>query len=230
MSPHVSAADAHHTRYADSEAISAINTDVDHGSTAAHNYFSGSHADLTNVGTSDHHVRYSDSEAVSAVNAEASLSVDISGDADTLDGQHASEIGNSDQILLAKGTNDDINSSTNVTWNNTEVADAPYTFDGTTVTIEEAGMYEIRADADYSSNSQRVNANLAVQKNGSTVGVMGRSGYIRDADGHNNSSVHTSAVVDLVAGDSIRIRSSQEANNNNCVPNRSHFYIRKLFR
>jgi hypothetical protein len=62
MSPHVSTADAHHTRYADSEAISAINTDADHGSTAAHNYFSGSHADLTNVGASDHHTRFAASE------------------------------------------------------------------------------------------------------------------------------------------------------------------------
>jgi hypothetical protein len=78
--------DSHHTRYADSEAISAINTDADHGSTAAHNYFSGSHADLTNIGASDHHTRYADTEAVSAVNSETSLTVDISGDAETVDG------------------------------------------------------------------------------------------------------------------------------------------------
>jgi hypothetical protein len=48
------------------------------------------HAQLSDVGTDDHHSRYTDSEAVSAVNAEASLSVDITGDADTVDGQHAS--------------------------------------------------------------------------------------------------------------------------------------------
>lgn len=89
--------DDHHTRYADSEAISAINNDADHGSTAAHNYFSGSHADLSNVGsddhhpqahahdgtdgsgqvdhsdllnvnTADHHTRYADSEAIDAIN------------------------------------------------------------------------------------------------------------------------------------------------------------------
>jgi len=35
---------------------------------------------------------YTDTEAVSAVNAETSLSVDISGDADTLDGNHAADL------------------------------------------------------------------------------------------------------------------------------------------
>jgi hypothetical protein len=35
--------------YSDSEAISAINNDNDHGSTAQHNYFSGSYNDLSNV-------------------------------------------------------------------------------------------------------------------------------------------------------------------------------------
>src|SRR6056297_207116 len=65
---------AHHSRYADSEAISAINNDSDHGSTASHNYFSGSHNDLSDVGSNDHHTRYSDSEARSAVDG-ASVSV-----------------------------------------------------------------------------------------------------------------------------------------------------------
>jgi hypothetical protein len=39
---------------------------------------------------SDLHSKYTDSEAVSAVNGEGSLSVNISGDADTVDGNHAS--------------------------------------------------------------------------------------------------------------------------------------------
>src|SRR6056297_1486558 len=70
-----------HTRYEDSEAISAINNDSDHGSTASHNYFSGSHNDLSNIGSSDHHTRYSDSEARAAVDG---ANVDISGNAVSL--------------------------------------------------------------------------------------------------------------------------------------------------
>jgi len=50
----------------------------------------------THAGTTDaHHTRYANSEAIAAVNAEASLSVDISGDADTLDGEHASAFADS---------------------------------------------------------------------------------------------------------------------------------------
>jgi hypothetical protein len=189
-------------------------------------------ADLDNhsVLTDVHHTRYADTEAVSAVNAETSLTVDISGDADTVDGKHASASGNTDQILLVRGTNDDINTSAVVNWNTTEVSDAPYTFDGANVTIEEAGMYDIRADADFSDGTARASPNIGVQKNGNWVGVLGRTGYMRNADGHNASSVHTNAVLDLVVGDVIRIYSNQNASGSNIVPNRSQFYIRKLFR
>jgi len=37
--------------------------------------FSGSHNDLTDIGSSDHHTRYSDSEAVSAVESANPLSL-----------------------------------------------------------------------------------------------------------------------------------------------------------
>ena len=37
-----------HDKYTDSEAVAAINTDGDHGSTAPHNYFSGDYLDLAN--------------------------------------------------------------------------------------------------------------------------------------------------------------------------------------
>ena len=52
------------------------------------------HDELTNVGSSDHHSRYTDSEAVVAVNDQTSLAVDITGDADTVDGQNYSDIQN----------------------------------------------------------------------------------------------------------------------------------------
>jgi len=61
--------------YTDSDAISAINNDTGHGSTASHNY-------------------YTDSEAVSAVNAQNFLSVNISGDSDTVDGWDKADIQN----------------------------------------------------------------------------------------------------------------------------------------
>ena len=58
---------------------------------SGHNH---NHDELTNVGSSDHHSRYTDSETVAAVNGETSLAVDITGDADTVDGQNYSDIQN----------------------------------------------------------------------------------------------------------------------------------------
>lgn len=43
--------------YTDADARNAINTDSDHGSTASHDYFSGDHADLSNVQSDQHHSR-----------------------------------------------------------------------------------------------------------------------------------------------------------------------------
>jgi hypothetical protein len=57
-----------------------------------------SHSDLTDSPASAHHTRYADSEAVSAVNSEVSLTVDISGDSDTLDGEHASAFADSGHL------------------------------------------------------------------------------------------------------------------------------------
>jgi hypothetical protein len=62
------------------------------------NSISITHADLSDAPNSAHHTRYADSEAVSAVNAEVSLTVDISGDADTLDGEHASAFADSGHL------------------------------------------------------------------------------------------------------------------------------------
>jgi hypothetical protein len=62
ISSHTNDSSAHHTRYTDSEAISAVNNDGDHGSTASHNYFSGSHSDLTNINSNDHHTKTTSSD------------------------------------------------------------------------------------------------------------------------------------------------------------------------
>ena len=41
---------------------------------------------VTSIGSSDHHSRYTDSEAVAAVNGETLLTVNIAGDANSVDG------------------------------------------------------------------------------------------------------------------------------------------------
>lgn len=88
---HTNTSGAHHTRYADTEAVSAVNAEaslsVDIAGDA--DTLDGNHAGAfasAGHGHAQLHTKYTDSEAVSAVNAQTSLSVDISGDADTLNG------------------------------------------------------------------------------------------------------------------------------------------------
>lgn len=67
------------------------------------------HGDLSDSPSSAHHTRYADSEAVTAVNNETSLNVDISGDSDTLDGQHATSFAQSShQLEHNKGGSDEL--------------------------------------------------------------------------------------------------------------------------
>ena len=139
-----------------------------------------------------------------------------------------------DNILLAEGTTTDFNQSSwaNVSWSSTTFSDSSYTFDGTTATIQRDGQYEITAEADFSSSGgSRQNPNLGIQQNGSWVGVIGRSGYMRDAEGHNHSSIHARAVVSATAGDTIHTEAYGEADSGgSIVPDRAQFYIKKLDR
>lgn len=149
--------------------------------------------------------------------------------ADTVDGQHASDL--QDNILVASGTTTDINAQNSVNWGSATINDTAYSFDGTTITIQEAGTYEVSADADFTTSQTRTNPNLGVFKNGGRVGVMGRSGYTRNAEGHNSSSAHATAVVEANAGDTIYIEGYQGSDTGETVsPDRSQLYVKKLNR
>jgi len=92
----------HHSRYSDSEARSAVDgssVSVDHDNltgvgSSDHHSKTTSASELSDVSPDSdsdaHHSRYSDSEARSAVDG---ANVDIAGDADTVDGQDASDLG-----------------------------------------------------------------------------------------------------------------------------------------
>jgi hypothetical protein len=70
--------------------ISGVSSGDHHSKTSSASELSDVSADSV---SGAHHSRYSDNEAVTAVNNETSLSVDITGDADTVDGQDANDIG-----------------------------------------------------------------------------------------------------------------------------------------
>ena len=176
-----------HTRYSDSEAISAINNDSDHGSTASHNYFSGSHNDLSNIGSSDHHTRYSDSEARAAVDG---ANVDISGSAVSLST-------NSFDISEDTTTNELVISDSN----NVELIRQPES--GPTQFLQGVDAGPISAPED--SFTQLINAPVTSSlSSGSTVGytlsldnqsILSVEGEADGSGGIQNTSVSTSTPI-----------------------------------
>lgn len=126
----------------------------------------------------------------------------------------------------ARWTNND--TSTNLNVNNTtapifgtqDYNDDPtalYQQAGNTLTVLVAGRYDIRANLSLiginsGSNRQRTNVNARIAVNGTPVGAIAASGYIRWASGHDHSSVHVSEILNLNANDQITIITYREAN------------------
>lgn len=141
------------------------------------------------------------------------------------------KIGDENKVFLAEGSTTNINQTTTVSWSSTTFNDNAYSWDGSSqLTIEKAGRYEIHAEADFtSSGDTRQNPNLFIHQNNNIVGVGGRSGYVRDRESHNNSSVHSHAVISANSGDVIDVESRAEADTTGSVtPNRAMFYVKRI--
>ncbi|MGB5387663.1 MAG: hypothetical protein WBN20_12840 [Eudoraea sp.] len=93
-----------------------------------------------------------------------------------------------------------------------------YTATSTSLTIKETGRYDIRANLSFvgissgGNTHQRTNVNARIAVNGTAIGAIGASGYIRWASGHNHSSVHVSEILQLNANDVVTIITYREAN------------------
>lgn len=126
----------------------------------------------------------------------------------------------------ARWTNSDITTNLNV--NNTTApifgtldynddAATLYQQAGNSLTVLVAGRYDIRANLSLiginsGGNRQRTNVNARVAVNGTPVGAIAASGYIRWASGHDHSSIHVSEILNLNANDVITIITYREAN------------------
>ncbi|MBT8264092.1 MAG: collagen-like protein, partial [Muriicola sp.] len=121
------------------------------------------------------------------------------------------------------------NTSTNLNANNTiapifGIADYNddssnlYIATSTTLTVKEAGRYDIRANLSLEginssgNTEQRTNVNARIAVNGTAVGAIGASGYIRWASNQNHSSIHVSEILELPANAVITIITYREAN------------------
>ena len=70
------------------------------------------------------------------------------------------------------------------------------------VNITETGSYRLIVNASFTTTaSSRRAPEMYIQLNGSQVGTTASIGYMRRANGHNESSFHINEVIELTAGD-----------------------------
>ena len=111
-----------------------------------------------------------------------------------------------------------------------------YEVSGNTLIVKLSGRYDIRANfslvgINSGNNRQRTNVNARIAINGTPVGALAASGYIRWASGHEQSSIHVSEILQLNANDVISIITYREANSgtvNFSATGESSFVINKL--
>ncbi|MGV6832089.1 MAG: hypothetical protein ACWA5P_11090 [bacterium] len=100
------------------------------------------------------------------------------------------------------------------------------------VTIAETGRYRVIVNASIFQNSSARRApEMFLRVNGSQVGAYASTGYIRDNNGHEESSLHINEVIQVNAGDVINVAILRSAANN-AVTLRSvgstNIYIEKI--
>lgn len=86
-----------------------------------------------------------------------------------------------------------------------------YTFGTNSIIIPTTRSYEIKAHLYVFSTATRPNMRAQIFRNGSPIGSIAATAYIRNANGQNESSLHLNDDFSLVAGDIIDIRTQQEA-------------------
>ncbi|MCV6629454.1 MAG: hypothetical protein OIF50_06310 [Flavobacteriaceae bacterium] len=99
-----------------------------------------------------------------------------------------------------------------------------------TITINEAGIYNIDFNCYFSSFGNRSAPMATLVVNGSNTRVRAATGYIRNGSGHNRSSWNFHYTRRFDVGDSIRIFTEREAGSNttNIDTNFTTFVITKL--
>lgn len=111
-----------------------------------------------------------------------------------------------------------------------------YEVSGNTLIVKVSGRYDIRANlsvygVNSGNNKARTNLNARIAVNGSPVGALGATGYIRWASNHDHSSVHVNEILQLNANDVVSILTYREANSGTVQfsgTGESSFVINKL--
>jgi hypothetical protein len=116
-------------------------------------------------------------------------------------------------------TSTDINQSswTTISWDSEISVDADYTHSTTTnpgeVTFDNAGTYRVYVMLTYDDNGNaRINPGIKFAINGTRRDALGLSGYSRANSGHNEASNYLQETIDVSAGDTLTVQTSQYGN------------------
>lgn len=107
-----------------------------------------------------------------------------------------------------------------------------YEVSGNTLTVKEAGRYEIKANLSFVNISgARNNPTARIAIDGTQTGSRAASGYTRNASNHTQSSIHINETLNLSANDVLSIEMFQEGSTGEVrfsAANESSFIINKL--
>jgi len=134
------------------------------------------------------------------------------------------------------GTNLNVNNTLAPIFGNEDYKDDGtqlYEVIGNTLIVKESGRYDIRANISLlvPTNRARTNVNARIAINGTSIGARAATGYVRWANGQQQSSLHMNEILNLNANDVITIVTTQEATSGTVRfsgANESSFNINKV--
>jgi hypothetical protein len=139
--------------------------------------------------------------------------------------------GGLDIISLTTSSNQNINQTTDVSWDEEIVTKGSViTHSGTDVSVSENGVYRIYCNLYMNTTNYRTNPSFRFYINGSEVAGRSGSSYARDSNGHQSTSTALEIIQELSSGDTIKVRTFQEANGGTVrvQDRRSIFTVEKL--
>ncbi len=96
--------------------------------------------------------------------------------------------------------------------------------------VLESGVYEVQTNIYLTGTVQRANVGVEFTVNGTKQTIRGAGGYIRNEDGHTESSVHMSQILTLSANDIVGVNTTQLAASGTVTApsGRSNLIIKRL--
>jgi hypothetical protein len=91
-----------------------------------------------------------------------------------------------------------------------DTIDDYFQINGNGLEVLQDGRYLFTTSIYLASNAARANLDLSFYVDGVSQEVVGSSGYIRSASGHNNSSIHVSQWLELAANQVVTVRAQRE--------------------